>query len=213
MHEPSMWEDVNTFDLSLHIWNTETSFCFCFCWYSLHTRNIRLLFLSEAKRDWISSANCRLMQKNLCNNGMLPNIPVPWISPLVQVGRRVEIIPYPIYMPAHRTGESRSSRRMNNLEAYQIYWTMAVSMSRLVTTTIKALESLASIFFSASSPFLMWRIYRLQPSRFRSTGHGAIHVKTTPFLKVPIPDIQTSICVPGTRYFGGFKPAPTPGTC
>ena len=33
---------------------------------------------------------------------------------------------------------------------------------------------------------------------------------TTPFLKVPICDMDTSIFVPGTRYFGGFRPAPTP---
>jgi hypothetical protein len=33
---------------------------------------------------------------------------------------------------------------------------------------------------------------------------------TTPFLNVPIPSITTSICVPGTRYFGGERPAPTP---
>lgn len=47
--------------------------------------------------------------------GCCPIFLLPWISPLVQVGRRLEIIPYPIYMPAHRTGEPRSSRRMNNL--------------------------------------------------------------------------------------------------
>lgn len=34
--------------------------------------------------------------------------------------------------------------------------------------------------------------------------------KTTLFRRVPIPEIDTSICVPGTRYLGGFKPAPTP---
>ena len=30
------------------------------------------------------------------------------------------------------------------------------------------------------------------------------------FLSVPILDIDTSIFVPGTRYFGGSKPDPTP---
>ena len=37
-----------------------------------------------------------------------------------------------------------------------------------------------------------------------------IYSNETPFLKVPIPLIDTSICVPGTRYFGGLNPAPTP---
>jgi hypothetical protein len=34
--------------------------------------------------------------------------------------------------------------------------------------------------------------------------------KTTLFRKEPMPEMDTSICVPGTRYLGGFKPAPTP---
>ena len=33
---------------------------------------------------------------------------------------------------------------------------------------------------------------------------------TTPFRRVPICDIETSIRVPGTKYFGGFKNEPTP---
>lgn len=36
------------------------------------------------------------------------------------------------------------------------------------------------------------------------------HAKTTPFTNVPIPVIFTSIFVPGTRYLGGSRPAPTP---
>jgi hypothetical protein len=36
------------------------------------------------------------------------------------------------------------------------------------------------------------------------------YAKTTLFLSVPILEIVTSICVPGTKYFGGLRPAPTP---
>jgi hypothetical protein len=39
---------------------------------------------------------------------------------------------------------------------------------------------------------------------------GDVYANLTPFLSVPIPSMWTSIKLPGTRYLGGFMPAPTP---
>ena len=37
-----------------------------------------------------------------------------------------------------------------------------------------------------------------------------LYTNLTPFRSVPILLIDTSMIAPGTRYFGGFNPAPTP---
>lgn len=41
-------------------------------------------------------------------------------------------------------------------------------------------------------------------------GEREPHANLTPFLNVPILEIHTCNSFPGTRYLGGFSPAPTP---
>ena len=59
---------------------------------------------------------------------------------------------------------------------------------------------------SISKPnhFLPWS------SIFHFMLHANYQTNLTPFLSVPISGMWTSITLPGTRYLGGFMPAPTP---
>lgn len=53
-------------------------------------------------------------------------------------------------------------------------------------------------------------VYNVAPSPVNHQTYNPSQSNTTPFLRVPIPSTTTSICVPGTRYLGGERPAPTP---